>query len=101
MGILNNALLETHPEGKQGGIRIGYENSSSSLTSQHSELSFSILDIKVHITIIGQVLSYLGSRQIISLQVNVLDLTVTATPKDNMASLPLQGVSWWSIHLLQ
>ncbi|RDX64581.1 Two-component response regulator ORR23 [Mucuna pruriens] len=89
LGISNNALmLEPHPQGTQGSVR--YETLSSSVASQHSEFSLSLLDqgrysdnwsSAVQPSVI-QTNSYPPSECF--RQINI-------PPTDNMASIPLQG----------
>ncbi|CAL5204968.1 unnamed protein product [Lathyrus oleraceus] len=92
LGISNNALMsETHPEGKRG-IGIGYESSSSSsLASQHSEFSFSMLDQGRRSD------NWSNAGQLSGIQTNSFPSSecfrqTAIPPSDNMASLPLQGV---------
>lgn len=91
LGISNNGLmLDTHPERKHGGIGIGYGSSSSSVASQHSEFSFSMLDQGRH----GG--NWSSDVPISGIQTNSFSSSecfrqTAVPPSDNMASLPLQA----------
>lgn len=91
LGISNNGLmLDRHPERKHGGIGIGYGSSSSSVASQHSEFSFSMLDQGRH----GD--NWSSDVPLSGIQTNSFSSSecfrqTAVPPSDNMASLPLQA----------
>ncbi|CAJ2643629.1 two-component response regulator ARR12 [Trifolium pratense] len=91
LGISNNGLmLETHTEGKHGGIGIGYGSSSSSVSSRHSDFSFSMLDQGRHSDNWSSVVP-LSGIQTNSFPSSDCFRQTAIPPSDNMASLPLQA----------
>lgn len=91
LNISNNALmLATHPQGKQGGM--GFESSSSSVASQHSESPFSLLDQGLCNDNWSSAVPLSGIPTN-SFPPNECFRQTAIPPTDNMASLPLQRYS--------
>ncbi|KAK7283117.1 hypothetical protein RIF29_12414 [Crotalaria pallida] len=89
LGISNNAvMLEAYPQDTLGGI--GYENSSSSTLSQHSEVSFSLPDQGRYQHNWSSAVQPSGILTK-SHPPNDCFGHTSIPPIDNMASLPLQG----------